>query len=478
MEATTPEGGGSARAAVGLAVVCIGASIMPLDTAVNISFPHIARDLGVELTDIQWVVICYVTTYAALMLVCGKLGDLFGYRRVFAIGLAMATVALALCALAPTFGWLLFFRFLQGLATALVVSCAPALATLMFPEASRARVLGIYTMTYGLGNMLGPWVGGMMIEQFGWEGVFGFRAPLAGLAFLAVWFVTEPVRERTTGERLDVVGAVFAVLAMAGLLATVSLLQADGALRWGAVALGLAAAAVIYLFWRHEDRHPFPLIRPGAFRDMPFSVINGANVVVNFVAFAVLLLVPFYLVRATELSAGWAGAVLAAGTFGWVVASPLGGRLIGPVNPRRMAALGLALVGCGLLGTAQWTADSPFPLMVATLFVQGVGMGLFQVAYMQVVTGTLARRDRGVAGSLTMLTRTIGVVVGVQMLTLIHDSFEARALADGLVSLDAFMHGFHVTFLVVGGGMLAFLALTALSPRNWWRAPPPNPESG
>ncbi len=465
---STPEGGASARQVVGLVVVCIGASIMPLDTAVNISFPHIAADLGVRLTDIQWVVICYVTTYASLMLVCGKLGDLFGYRRVFMIGLAMATAALALCALAPTFGWLLFFRFLQGLATALVVSCAPALATLMFPESSRARVLGFYTMTYGMGNMLGPWVGGMMIEVFGWEGVFGFRAPLAGLAFLAALAIVEPAREKAAGERLDVVGAVVAILAMATLLATVSLLQAAGGTRWWAVALGLLAAAVVWFFWRHEDRHPSPLIRPQAFRDMPFSVINGANVVVNFVAFAVLLLVPFYLVRATELSAGWAGAVMAAGTFGWVVASPLGGRLIGRVNPRRMAALGLALVGCGLLGTARWSAESFLPLMVATLFVQGVGMGLFQVAYMSVVTGTLARRDRGVAGSLTMLTRTIGVVIGVQMLTLIHDGAEGVALAAGADALDAFMVGFRWTFQVAGGGMLAFLALTALSPRNWW----------
>ncbi len=465
---SSPRAGVTARPVIGLLVVCAGASIMPLDTAVNISFPHMARDLGVGLSDIQWVVISYVTTYASLMLVCGKLGDLFGYRRVFVIGLAMATVALTLCALAPSYGWLLFFRFLQGLGTALVVSCAPALATLMFAESARARVLGVYTMTYGLGSALGPWLGGLMVESFGWEGVFGFRVPLAGLALLAAWRIAEPRREGEAGERLDLGGAALVVVAMALLVATVSLLQATGAVRWWAAALALAAGAALYLFWRHEDRHPFPLIRPGAFRDAPFTVVNLANVVSNFVAFAVLLLVPFYLARATDLSVGGAGAVMAAGSLGWVLSAPLGGRLIGPVSAKRMAGLGLLLIGLGLLGTAQWEASSDIAVMVATLFLQGVGMGLFQVAYMSIVTGTLARRERGVAGSLTMVTRTIGVVVGVSMLTLLHASAESGALAEGAGGLDAFMVGFRWTFLWAGGGMFGFLALTALSPRNWW----------
>jgi len=134
----------------GLLVIGLGTSIGPLDSAVNIAFPHITGAFGQPLAMIQWVVICYVLTYASLMLVFGKLGDMFGYRRIFSAGLVLSIGALTLCALAPSFAWLLFFRALQGVGTALVLSCGPALATAGFPEQRRARIVAAYTMMFAV----------------------------------------------------------------------------------------------------------------------------------------------------------------------------------------------------------------------------------------------------------------------------------------------------------------------------------------
>lgn len=150
-------------------MVGLGILSAPLDSSVNIAFPFITRAFDAPLEAIQWVVICYVLTYSSLMLVFGKLGDLFGHRRVFGAGLALSAIAYVLCGLASTFGMLLVFRVLQGIGTALVLSCGPALATMLFPETLRARVLGAYTMMFGIGSALGPSLGGLLIAEWGWE---------------------------------------------------------------------------------------------------------------------------------------------------------------------------------------------------------------------------------------------------------------------------------------------------------------------
>src|SRR5439155_10053893 len=127
-------------------IVSLGVAAGPLDTAVNIAFPAITAAFAIPVTTMQWVVICYVLTYASLLLGCGRLGDVIGHKRVLLFGLVWSALSLYLCGWAPTFGWFLFFRSLQGIGTALVLSCAPALVTSASPEAERGAVLGVYTM--------------------------------------------------------------------------------------------------------------------------------------------------------------------------------------------------------------------------------------------------------------------------------------------------------------------------------------------
>src|SRR3984885_4144820 len=139
-----------------LTMLGLGMAIVPLDTAVNIAFPDITRGFGLPIAMIQWVVICYVLTYAALMLAFGRIGDIGGHARVFRAGLAWSVVAFLLCAAAPGFGWLLFFRFLQGIGAGLVISCAPALVIGLYPDARRSHAVGTFTLIFGLSGALGP----------------------------------------------------------------------------------------------------------------------------------------------------------------------------------------------------------------------------------------------------------------------------------------------------------------------------------
>ncbi len=454
------------RTLAGLAVVGIGTLIGPLDSAVNIAFPNITGSFGLPLRMIQWVVVCYVLTYASLMLVFGRLGDLFGYKRIFLTGLLFSSVALLFCALAPAFGWLLFFRCLQGIGTALVLSCGPALATSLFPESNRARVLGAYTMMFAIGSALGPLVGGTLVEIFDWRAVFWFRVPIALLAFALLRTLPDAPKSGGRGP-FDLVGAVLLAASLAAMLLALNFAARSEADLAETLALALVAVLGFAGFAWRERRFAQPLIRLEVFRNLDFTVLNLTNSVLNMVAFSVLLLVPYFLVRATDLPLSVAGAVLASGPLGTVLAAPLGGWLAGRTRPNRIAFLGALLVGGGIVAVGTWGEAPPIGLMIATLFLQGFGFGLFMVSYLDVVAGTLAPRDRGVAGSLAMVTRTIGVVTGATGLTLVFQGLERAASAAGATALAAFLSGFQDTFLMAGGLLLAFLLMTALRPKIW-----------
>src|SRR5579862_1025301 len=143
-----------------VALVGLGMSVVPLDTAVNIAFPDITGSFGLPVAMIQWVVICYVLTHAGLMLAFGRVGDIWGHARVFRAGLVWSVAAFLLCAAAPSFGWLLFFRVLQGISAGLILSCAPALVTALYPEIRRSHALGVFTLMSALGSAAGPLIGG------------------------------------------------------------------------------------------------------------------------------------------------------------------------------------------------------------------------------------------------------------------------------------------------------------------------------
>src|SRR5215469_6960928 len=170
--------------ALRLTMIGLGMSVVPLDSAVNIGFPDITRSFGLPIPMIQWVVICYVLTYAALMLAFGRIGDIGGHARVFRAGLAWSTIAYLLCAAAPAFGWLLFFRFLQGIGAGLVISCAPALVTGLYPERLRSRAVAAFSLMFAIASALGPLAGGWLVRYCGWPAVFWFRAPITAAALL------------------------------------------------------------------------------------------------------------------------------------------------------------------------------------------------------------------------------------------------------------------------------------------------------
>jgi EmrB/QacA subfamily drug resistance transporter len=427
-------------------VIGLGTAVAPLDTSVNIAFPEISRGLDLAIGDIQWVVISYVLTYAALMLALGRAGDLIGHALVFRAGLAWSIVALALCATARTLPTLLVCRILQGVGASLVLSCGPALITSQRSEEQRGRMLGLYVMMMSIAGALGPLLGGMLVAAWDWPAVFWFRVPIAAAALL--WLRGQPISKPAAGASFDFIGA---ALLTGALLAT--LFALNRARELAAVPLGLIAIATLAAFARHEARCRAPILDPRVFGRPGFALINLANVLVNLAAFAVWLLVPFYLARVTDLTPAAGGLVLGTAPAGAILASPLAGRLTGRVRSQNIALAGAALVALGLYLVATWTTGTAVPWLIVPLSLQGIGLGLFQLATTDIVTGTIAPEHRGVAGSLVLVTRTVGTVAAASVVTLVFQGLETSA---------GFLAAFRATFLGAATLALAMAALMAI----------------
>jgi MFS family permease len=440
--------------ALGLVIVGLGASLAPLDIAVNVALPAITAHFELALGDVQWIVICYVLVYGSLMLVCGKLGDLFGHRLIFRLGLLISALGCAACAMAPSWPLLLWARAGQGIGTALALSCAPALATSLFPESDRTRGLAGFAAGQALASTIGPLLGGLLVQLTDWSAVYWMRVPLALVTLAASGLLPAP---KPDPRPFDGLGALLLAFSMSTLLLALVLSQ-RAAPAWQAIAFAAAAALGIALFVRHENRFAEPILRPALFADLDFTIPNVISVLANLAGFTILLLTPYYLGNVLGLSAAGIGVMIALAFVGGTIGAPLAARLARVWGRRPTAFAGLVAMGASIVALGWTDAKTPIALLAVLLLVEGIAYGLFVVAYTDIVTGTLARRDRGVAGALSLLTRTLGIVSGATVLSALH----AHAAADG------FLAGYRFAFTVAGGALLAALALSCLRPRVWF----------
>ncbi|WP_157676613.1 MFS transporter [Afipia sp. GAS231] len=432
-----------------VAMIGLGTATAQLDSSVNIAFPAITRGFDLAIPDIQWVVICYVLTYASLLLAMGRIGDTVGHAIVYRIGLIWSAVAFLLVGCAPSYGAMLFFRCLQGAGAALVLSCGVALVTSLYGEAQRGRALGIYTMMMALGLMLGPLLGGALTAVWGWPAVFWFRIPIAIAALLLLRGLPSPP-PRQTGDRFDAWSGIALIVGLVTMLLALNRMR-----EFSAIWLGLLSIVAFAAFGFRQSRAEHPIIATKVLTSPGFALLNLISVTASLAAFSVWLLVPYYLTRIPGHTLAESGAILAAGAAGAVLASPIGGRLIERLVPAEwLVVAGAATIGAGLLLLSAWTEQTSTALQVAGLIVQGVGLGLFQLAYTDIVTSALPIEDRGVAGSLTLLTRMFGTVTAASLILMLFEILQVQ---------HGFFEAFHLTFQLaallafISAGLLAFL---------------------
>lgn len=424
----------------------LSALLISLDSAVNISFPTITGAFSLAVSSIQWVVAGYVLTHASLLLGCGRLADLYGHGRLMTWGLLASAVALAGCGSAPSFGWLIAARVGQGVGAALVSGSAPALVTLAAPLEARGRALGIFHMSVATGYALGPLIGGMLVDGFGWRAVFWFRVlPALLLAWVAA--VKLPAfQHRGESHGFDLTGAVTLTASVACFVLALSRIRALGAPSWEVISFLIISVASLAGFIVTESRVRAPVVNLSLFRRPPFVIANLLTVFANWARFAIGLLLPYYVIDILRYPATIGGTLMLAPALMTTFAAPIAGRLSDRLGTARLSSLGLALEGLGLWMISRLDAQTDYFSLAAALGIVGLGLGVFETPNMSFVMGVVSRRQQGVAGSIANMMRTLGIVFGAAGWSMLFDRrrqlYSKPESRDSLGFIPAFQHVF------------------------------------
>jgi len=402
-------------------------------TVVNVALPSIQRQFGATFADLQWIVDAYVLVLASLLLLSGSLGDRFGRRRVFQVGLTIFCLGSLLCSLAPSLGWLVAFRMLQATGGSMLTPSTLAIIANTFTEPrERAAAIGVWGGISGLATASGPVIGGLLVQAIDWRAIFWVNLPIGAVAFvMAAVFVAESRAARA--RPLDLVGQGLAIAFLA--LVTYALIEApvDG---WGStriLVLFAAAAAALVAFVAAELRVAAPLLDMRFFRNPSFSGAAAMAVMAFVILTGFIFLNTLYLQEVRGLTPLQAGLYTLPATGVIALVSPLSGQLTGRIGPRLPLVLaGLFFAASMVLLTRVAPASGSSYLFVAFVCM-GLGSGLVNPPITNAAVSGMPPDRAGAAAAVASTARNVGSVMGVAILGSIATT-RFRALLPGQVA--------------------------------------------
>lgn len=438
--------------------VALATMLAPLNsTMIAVALPPIAAQFDAG-ASVPWLVTGYLIAMASLQPVAGKLGDRLGRRPLILGGLAVFAVASLGAALAPTFGWLLSFRVLQGVAGALAFPNGAALLRDAIPGARRGRRFGLVGAGASLAAAIGPPVAGVLVWLSGWQSIFYVNVLLIVPALWLGWTTFPPAQRRAEQRPFDLAGS--ALLSVA-LIAVAVQLTHRGPSGVGSLAIWALALLATVVFALVEWRHPDPAVQLRLFGRRAFAAANVGIASGNFAMYVTLLSVPLLLAGRSGGSIG-AGAVLAAMSGAMFVASPIGGALADRWGRRRPALLGMALMATGTVALVVFGSGLSIPVLVGALMLIGLGVGTGTPALQTTAVEAAPARDAGMASGVYTTSRYLGSIVGSALLAQLLGGAQLRG--PGAVALGPAAAG-TVFAMVAGAAVLALLAAFGLQDR-------------
>ncbi|WP_369149180.1 MFS transporter [Streptomyces sp. R44] len=447
--------GSRSNRAVLLAVTCLGQFMVLLDnTIVGAALPDMQHRLHTQLTGLQWIVDAYVLLVAMLLLSGGVFADRFGRKRVYLTGVVVFTAASVLCALAPSLGWLVVGRVLQGIGAAALSPASLALLVAAYPvPQERVRAIGLWAGFSGIGLAAGPVAGGVLTDAFGWPAIFLVNLPI-GVVLVLVGLRSLEETRNPSAPAIDVPGTVLSALGVGAL--TYGLIE-GGARGWTSpVILGSFAAAAILLaaFTAVEARRRAPLLPLRLFRQRLFTVSNTAMTVVGFALMGSSFFFSQFFVYVQGSSILRAGLQTLPTSLGMVIVSPYAGRLAARHGFRIVVTTGLALAGLGLLALGTVHADTGYGNVWWRLGIVGIGFALTMSPLTGAAIQAVSPQEGGLASGISSTTRQIGAVLGVAVLGAV-----VRTRQSGGASFEA---GLNSAFVTAGAITLATAVITGL----------------
>jgi EmrB/QacA subfamily drug resistance transporter len=445
-----------------LAAVAFGLFMIMLDnTVVNVALPAIQADLGVGLSELEWIVTGYALTFAAFMLTGGKLADLMGRRLIFVVGLAIFTLSSLACGLADSGDVLIGARIVQGVGAALMNPATLSIISATFPPEQRGAAIGIWAGVSALALAIGPLVGGLLTEHASWNWIFFVNVPVGIVAIAASFLLIDESRDTSEDQRLDLPGLLASGIGLFSL--TYGLIEANTYGWTSARILACFAIAVVALvtFVLLEQHQRVPMLDLTLFRDRTFAGANAVMLLVALAMFGVFFFVSLYMQNILGYSAVQAGAAFLPMTLLIVLIAPIAGRTSDRFGSRWLMGTGMTLLSIQLFYFSRLGLHESYWKLLPAMLIGGVGMALVMTPSAAAAMGSVRVDKAGVGSAVLNSSRQVGGSVGIALMGAIvaHE-------AGGRRTPEAFVDGFSTalevaSLIALAGAVLAVTTVRA-----------------
>jgi len=400
-----------------LGAVSVGLFMIMLDnTVVNVALPSMRSSLHMSLQELEWVVAGYALTFAAFMLIGGKLADFIGRRLIFMIGLGVFTAASLACGLAPNGGFLIGARIVQGLGGALMNPATLSIIAATFAPRERGRAIGIWAGVSAMALAIGPLVGGLLTEHVNWNWIFFINVPVGILGLLAIPVFIDESRDTSAEQRLDVPGLVTSALGLFSL--TYAFIEANS-YGWGSTRIigAFAVAAVALVSFVLLERHQrAPMLDLSLFRNRTFGGANTAMLFVGLAMFGTFFYVSLYMQNVLNYSPVEAGASFLPMTILIILIAPRAGALTDRVGSRWLVGAGMTLLAAMLFYYTTLGANESFWALLPGLLLGGVGMGMTMTPVTAAAMSAVSVDKAGVGSAVLNSARQVGGSLGIAVM--------------------------------------------------------------
>ncbi|HEX5225294.1 MAG TPA: MFS transporter [Solirubrobacteraceae bacterium] len=400
-----------------LGAMCFALFMIMLDnTVVNVALPSIQKGLHASTSSLEWTVNAYTLSFAVLLVTGGRLGDLFGRRRMFLFGVTVFGFASFMIALSQSDTWLIGFRALQGVGSGFMMPATLSIITNTFDAHERGRAIGTWAGVSAMALAIGPVVGGFLVEEVSWQSIFLLNVPVAIAAILVTSFAVRESRDETAIREVDVPGV--ASLSI-GLAALVLALVDGNNWGWGSFrVLGLLALAVVALgsFALIEPRRRAPMVQFSFFRSRTFFGANVVAFIVSFTMFAMFFSLALYMQDILHFTPLQTGLRFLPTTICVMFAGPIAGRLADRIGSRPLMTAGLLSVAVSMFWMTGITTHSSYGFLVVAFILQGLGIGFTMSPMSTAAMNAVDRTKAGVASGILSMTRMVGSTFGVAVL--------------------------------------------------------------
>jgi EmrB/QacA subfamily drug resistance transporter len=416
-----------------LGAMCFALFMVMLDnTVVNVALPSIQRDFDASISSLEWTVNAYTLAFAVMLVTGGRLGDIFGRRRVFLGGVVVFALSSALIGFAPTEGWLVAGRVVQGLGAAFMMPGTLSIITQAFPPHERGKAIGTWAGVSAIALAIGPVVGGFLTEEVSWRAIFFLNLPVAAACVAVTLFAARESRDETVSRSVDVPG--IAALTT-GLTALVLALVEGNSWGWGSAGIvGLLALSAFGLvaFALIERHSAAPIVDFTFFRSRSFLGTNLVAFIVSFAMLATFFFMALYMQNILRFSPLEAGVRFLPSTLVLIFMAPLSGRLTDRIGPRIPITVGLLLVSGALFWQSTIEVDTSYGYLVGAFVLMGFGMGLVMSPMSTAAMNAVDVTKAGVASGILSMTRMVGGTFGVAVLGA-YLAVQGRAKLDDLL---------------------------------------------